>query len=67
MYILVRVCIWVLGLYKLEALGVLIMGFLELCSPVCAKLLCFCLFLFDRIVELHNMNENDFFPHGKKK
>ena len=29
MYVRVRVCIWVLGFYKLEALGML-MGFLEL-------------------------------------
>ena len=32
MYVLVRVCIWVLGFCKLEALGVL-MGFLEFRSP----------------------------------
>ena len=34
MYVLVRVCIWVIGFYNLEVLGTL-MGFLELRPPVC--------------------------------
>ena len=58
MYVLVKVCIWVLGLYKLEALGGL-MGFLEFCS------LC----LFDVIIKLHPMIEKTFndFLIGKSK
>ena len=48
MYVLVRVCAWVLGFYKLEALGAL-MGFLEFCS-LCS---------FDTIIELHAMNEKN--------
>ena len=51
MYVLVRVCIWTLGLYKLEALGVLV-GFLEFCSLVVANLLSLCLCLFDTITSL---------------
>ena len=33
------------------------MRFLELCSLVCVNLLCFCLCLFDKIIELHVMDE----------
>ena len=46
MYVHARVCIWILGFYKLEVLGVL-MGFLDICS------LC----LVDVIVDLHAINE----------
>ena len=58
MYVLVEVCIWDLGYYKLESLEAR-MGFLELCS------LC----LFDIIVELHATNEKTFsdFPIIKLK
>jgi hypothetical protein len=62
--ILVRVSIWILGLYKLEALGVL-MGSLEICSLDCGKVFVLLLilffifyFLFDVIVELPTMDEN---------
>ena len=34
------------------------MSFLELCFLFVAKLLCFCLCLFDIIVELYDMDEN---------
>ena len=47
MYVLVKVCIWVLGFYKLEALGGLLEGFLEFRSHC----------LFDVIVELHAMDD----------
>ena len=56
MPILVKLCIWVLGFYKLGALGVL-MGSLEFFSPDCDKLLCSCLCLFDAIDKLHDMNK----------
>jgi hypothetical protein len=49
MYAHARVCIWILGFYKLEALGAL-MGFLDICS------LC----LFDEIVGLHAIDEETF-------
>ena len=49
MYVHARVCIQILGFYKLEALGVL-MDFLDICS------LC----LFDEIVDLHAMDEETF-------
>ena len=63
MYVLVRVCVWVLcfrasSVYILEALGVL-MGFLEFFFLwIVANLLCSCLCLFDIIVELHAMMKN---------
>ena len=60
MNVLVGVCIWVLGFYKPKALGAL-MSFLELCSLFVTKSLCFCLRLFDTIVELYAMDENDIF------
>ena len=59
MCVLVRVCIWILGFYKLEALGTL-MGFLKFSIWIVASLLCSCLCLFDTIVELHAMDEEKF-------
>jgi hypothetical protein len=58
MYVLVKVCIWVLGFYKPDALGALI-GFLEFCF-IC---------LFDAFVKLHPMDEKTFndFLIGKSK
>ena len=38
LYILVRVCIWALGFYKLEVLGALV-GSLEFCYLVCGKVI----------------------------
>jgi hypothetical protein len=59
---------WVLGFYKLEALGVL-MGSLEFCSPVLGELLGSCLCFFDAVVELQAMNGKTFndFLIGKSK
>ena len=62
MLILVRVCIWVLGFYKLKSLGAL-MSSLEFCSWIVAKWLCSSFCLFDELDELHAMDEkifNDF-------
>ena len=57
MSILVRVCIWYLGIHKLEALEVL-MDFLEFFSLDCgSKLLCSCLHVLNTVVELHAMDE----------
>ena len=50
---------WVLGIYKLEDLGVL-MGSVEFALDILAKLLWFCLCFLDAIVELHAMDENLF-------
>jgi hypothetical protein len=52
MLVLVKICIWILDFYKLEAFGALT-GFLELYLWIMAKLLCSCLGLFDIIVVLH--------------
>ena len=41
------------------------MRFLELCSLVCVNLLCFCLCLFDKIIELHVMDEIFFSEEAK--
>ena len=57
MYVLVKVWIWVRGLYKLETLGAL-MSFLEFCAWIVAKFLCSCLYLFDTIVQLHAIDGN---------
>jgi hypothetical protein len=54
-YLLVSVCIWVLGFHKLEALGAL-MGF-NLSLWIVAKLLCTYLCMFDTIAKLHAMDE----------
>ena len=62
MSILVMICIWVLGFYILEALGVLV-GSLEIYCQIVAKLLCSCLILSNAIAKLHAMDEkifNDF-------
>ena len=56
MYVLIRICIRVLGFYKLEALGVLV-DILEFSLRIVAKLLCSCLCLFNTIVELHAMDD----------
>jgi hypothetical protein len=56
MYVLIKVCIWVLGLCKLEAFGVLV-GILEFSLHIVAKFLCSCLCLFDIVVELHAMDD----------
>ena len=61
--VLIGVCIWVLGLYKLEALGAL-MALLNYALRIVSKLSCSCLCLFDAIDEFHAMNENDYF-NGK--
>ena len=58
------VCMWVLGLYKLEVLGALI-GF---SLWIVAKLLCSCLSVLDANIELHAMDEkmfNDFLLGGE--
>ena len=54
--ILVMICIWDLGFYKLEALRML-MGSLGICSSIVAKLPCSCLILFGAFVKLHAMDE----------
>ena len=56
MDVLVGVCIWILGFYKLEALGAL-MAFLKFSLQIVANLLRSFLYLFDTIVELHAMDE----------
>ena len=58
--VLVRVCIWILGFYKLKALGTL-MDFRKFSLWIVANLLCSCPCLFDTIIELHTMNEEKFF------
>ena len=50
---------WVIGVYKLEVLGV-VMGSIEFALHIVDKLLCFCLCLFDAIVELHAMDDKMF-------
>ena len=58
--ILGKVCIRVLGIYKLEAHGA-IRGCREFAFQIKAKLLCSCLCLFDVIVELRAMDEKRLF------
>lgn len=50
--ILVEVCIWILGLYKVEVIEVHASPS-EFCFRMAAKFLCSCLCLFDAIVVLH--------------
>ena len=57
MFILVRICIWVLGFYKLKALEQL-MTPLSFSLHIVAKLLCSIPHRFDAIVKLHAMSEN---------
>ena len=60
MSILVRVCIWVLRFYKLEALELLkecSWAPLSFVLQIVAKLLRSCLCFFDAINELHAMDE----------
>jgi hypothetical protein len=58
--ILLGVCIWVLGSYKLEAHEAL-MGSREFCSMHYAYVIVLsCLCLLDTIVELHATDENMF-------
>ena len=57
---LVRVCIWDLGITKTRILER--PGSLSFALWIVANLLCYCLCLFDAIVELHAMNENTFNP-----
>lgn len=56
---LVRVCIWVLGFFKLEAFGVLV-GSLELCSLDCDEIVMFLALFVDAIVDLHPLDEKMF-------
>ena len=56
---LLRFAFWVIRVYKLKVLGVL-MASLNRALHVVAKLLCFCLCLFDAIVELHAMDDKVF-------
>jgi hypothetical protein len=60
--ILVRICIWVLGVYKPEIVGELIVS-IGFSLHIVARLLCCSLYLFDAIVEIHPTDEkmiNDF-------
>jgi hypothetical protein len=56
---LVRVCIWVLGFFKLEAFGALV-GSLELCSVDCGEIVMLLALFVDAIVNLHPMDEKMF-------
>ena len=57
---LLCVCIWVLGFYTLEALGVL-MGSLEFCSPNYGLVIMLLSLFVDAIVELHAIDEKKCF------
>ena len=68
MFILVGICIWVLGFCKLEALGALMSSF-EICSHIVAKWSCssLCLFQWNWWVTCHRWKNNQWLSHWKWK
>ena len=63
MFILVMICIWVLGSYKLEVLAMEPLSTpLSFCLQNVAKSLCshLCQLIVDAIVELHSIDEKMF-------
>ena len=68
MFILVGICIWVLGFCKLEALGALMSSF-EICSHIVAKWSCssLCLFQWNWRVTCHRWKNNQWLSHWKWK
>ena len=56
MSVLVMICIWVLGFYKLEALGALMGSLGFFLFGLCLSYLCSCLSLFHAIIVLHALD-----------